>query len=84
MEKHSMHKFFEENILPHYNSIYYYALKTLKNKEAAEDVVQTTLEKAWKNLHKLRDTRKAKSWGVRHREKRALGCAEEAGYAGRV
>ncbi len=62
MEKHSMHKFFEENILPHYNSIYYYALKTLKNKEAAEDVVQTTLEKAWKNLHKLRDTRKAKSW----------------------
>ena len=55
-------KFFEENILIHYSSLYFYALKTMQHKEAAEDAVQNTLERAWKHLDKLRDETKAKTW----------------------
>ena len=62
MEKYLMNRFFEEKILPHYDSVYYYVLKTLKNREAAEDVVQSAIEKAWKNLRKLKDPDRAKQW----------------------
>lgn len=55
-------KFFEEEILPHYENLYYYACKTLKNQAAAEDVVQTALERAWKNLDKLKKPESVKSW----------------------
>ena len=54
--------FFEEKILPHYKGLYYYSLKVLKNKTAAEDVVQTTLERAWKNLDQLKYPERVKSW----------------------
>ncbi len=57
-----MHRFFEEEILPHYDGIYYYVLKVLKNKEATEDVVQNTLEKAWKNLKRLKNPDRVKQW----------------------
>lgn len=62
MEKHLKQKFYEDSILPYYDGIYYYALKLLKNKEAAEDAVQSTFEKAWKNLDTLRDPDKVRSW----------------------
>lgn len=54
--------FFEEKILPHYRGLYYYSFKILKDKAAAEDVVQTTLERAWKRLDRLRDPEHVKSW----------------------
>ena len=57
-----MHRFFEEEILPHYEKIYRYVLKTLNNKEMTEDVVQNTLEKAWKNLHRLKNPDSVKQW----------------------
>lgn len=62
MEKYLKHKFYEENLLPYYDGIFYYALRILKNRESAEDTVQSTFEKAWRNLHRLRDTEKARSW----------------------
>ena len=62
MDKHLKQKFYEDSILPYYNGIYYYALKLLKNKEAAEDAVQSTFEKAWKNIDTLRDPEKVRSW----------------------
>lgn len=62
MEKYLMHRFFEEEILPHYEKIYRYVLKTLNNKEMTEDVVQNTLEKAWKNLHRLKNPDSVKQW----------------------
>ena len=37
-DKSMKRKFFEEEILPHYKSLYYYSLKILKNETAAEDV----------------------------------------------
>lgn len=55
-------KFFEEEILPHYKSLYYYSLKILKNETMAEDVVQTALERAWKNIDKLKNPDSAKTW----------------------
>lgn len=54
--------FFEENILIHYDSLYFFVKKTLRNREASEDAVQSTIEKAWKNFDQLRDLSKAKSW----------------------
>jgi len=62
MEKHLKQKFYEDSILPYYNGIYYYALRLLKNKEIAEDVAQSTFEKAWASLDSLKDPCKARSW----------------------
>lgn len=46
---------------------YVYALlyKQVRNKETAEDLAQETFLKAYKNLTKLRDPRKFKSWLTR-------------------
>lgn len=61
--------FFEEKILPHYKGLYYYSLKVLKNKTAAEDVVQTTLERAWKNLDQLKYPERSEIMAVHNCEK---------------
>ncbi len=62
MGKHLNKKFFEEHILPHYNYIYYYLLKILKDEHLAKDVIQNTMEKAWKKLRTLRNPGSAKAW----------------------
>lgn len=55
-------KFFEENILVHYDAIFKFALSLTKKKEAAEDITQLTTEKAWAKLSQLKQKEKAKSW----------------------
>ena len=62
MNNYQKRVFFEEHILPHYEGLYYFALKTMQHKESAEDAVQSTLERAWKHIDKLKDETKAKTW----------------------
>lgn len=44
------------------NDIYRYAYWLAGNKEVAEDLVQETMMRAWKSVHKLNDTKAVKSW----------------------
>lgn len=46
----------------HLNSLWFTALRLTKNREDAEDLVQETCLKAFKNLVSLRSGRKAKAW----------------------
>lgn len=43
------------------DALYRFVLKNIKNKEKAEDIVQDSFEKLWKNAHKI-DASKAKSY----------------------
>ncbi|MCX7861727.1 MAG: RNA polymerase sigma factor [Bacteroidales bacterium] len=50
------------NIVDAYaDSLYRFVLKNIKNKEKAEDIVQDSFEKLWKNAHKV-EFSKAKSY----------------------
>lgn len=46
----------------HYNQVYYFAFKILRNEENAKDVLQDTFINAFKYLHTLKDESKFKSW----------------------
>lgn len=56
---------FEQLIEPHYNRLYFYILGEVRNKELAEDLVQSTMEAAWKNLDQLRKRESAYAWCIR-------------------
>lgn len=58
-------KEFEELIEPHYNRLYFYILAEVRNKELAEDLVQSTMEAAWKHLSQLRKRESAYAWCIR-------------------
>lgn len=45
-----------------YQSLYRYAFWSCKNKSIAEDLVQETFARAWKNIHQLKSVESAKPW----------------------
>jgi RNA polymerase sigma-70 factor (ECF subfamily) len=45
-----------------HGDLYRYALFLSRNESLAQDLVQEVYLRAWKNLHKLRDVKAAKSW----------------------
>lgn len=45
----------------HADALFRFVLKNIKNKEKAEDIVQDSFEKMWKNIDKI-DAQKAKSY----------------------
>lgn len=53
---------FEEIVEEHYKSLYYFALNMTWNGADAEGLVQQTYLKLAKNLSKIRDITKVKSW----------------------
>ncbi|MDD3839035.1 MAG: RNA polymerase sigma factor [Clostridia bacterium] len=53
---------FEQMVNPFYNNLYRYIFLILRNEYAAEDVLQNTLIKAFKNLDSLKDESKFKNW----------------------
>jgi RNA polymerase sigma-70 factor (ECF subfamily) len=53
---------FDELIAPVYISLYNYIYCILRNRTLAEDAVQETMVKAYKNINKLKDQSKFKSW----------------------
>ncbi len=53
---------FESLVRSFYQSLYRYAYWQCKDKEIAEDLVQETFAKAWKNIEQLKSLDSAKPW----------------------
>jgi len=53
---------FPELVEQHYKSLYYFALSLTRDPSDAEDLVQQSFLKMAKNLRKVRDMEKGKSW----------------------
>jgi RNA polymerase sigma-70 factor, ECF subfamily len=55
-------KQFESLVKSFYQQLYRYAYWTCRSQATAEDLVQETFARAWKNLDQLKDINAAKSW----------------------
>ena len=55
-------KQFESLVKSFYQPLYRYAYWVTKSRSIAEDLVQETFARAWKNLHQLKDIESAKPW----------------------
>jgi len=53
---------FESLVKSFYQPLYRYAYWKCKNRPLAEDLVQETFTRAWKNLSQLKDVKAAKPW----------------------
>jgi len=53
---------FESLVKSFYKPLYRYAYWICKDNSIAEDIVQETFARAWKNLHQLKDIKAAKPW----------------------
>lgn len=53
---------YESLVKSFYQSLYRYAFWISKNRQVAEDLVQETFVRAWKNLDQLKDVDSAKPW----------------------
>lgn len=62
MSRERDEKFFEKSILVLYEDIYRLAYSMTKNEETAKDIAQSTMEKAWRNLDRLKNRKSVKSW----------------------
>lgn len=62
--KTKKHKEFEALIEPHYDRLYFYILGEVRDKELAEDLLQSTMESAWKSLDQLRNRESAYAWCI--------------------
>lgn len=58
-------KRFEQEALEHLNALFGHALRLTRNKEQAEDLVQETLLKAYKNFDSYKEGTNAKAWLIR-------------------
>lgn len=55
-------KLFEEQLHPIYKGLYSYIYSIVRNPVLAEDILQNTLEKAYKSISTLQQQKKFKSW----------------------
>jgi len=53
---------FESLVRSYYQSLFRYAYWQCKDKQVAEDLVQETFAKAWKNIGQLQNLESAKAW----------------------
>jgi RNA polymerase sigma-70 factor, ECF subfamily len=53
---------FESLVRSFYEPLYRFALWKTHSRNVAEDLVQETFTRAWKNLHQLQDLKSAKAW----------------------
>ena len=56
---------FDSQVMPATDKMYRYAFSILKDREAAQDVVQECLIKIWKNRMKLSEINNIESWAMR-------------------
>ena len=61
---------FESLVKSFYQPLYRFAYWTCRSRSTAEDLVQETFARAWKNFHQLQDITSAKPWlfTILHRE----------------
>ena len=55
-------KRFDRQVLPHHGALQRFALWLTRDRQVAEDLVQETLLRAWRNLDQLRDAKAVKPW----------------------
>lgn len=55
-------RLFTKLIEPHYEGVYYYILSVVKDSSLAQDLTQSTMEKAWNRLGQLSNENAAHSW----------------------
>ncbi|MBW3467636.1 RNA polymerase sigma factor [Arthrospiribacter ruber] len=60
-----MKSFFEAHILPLKNQLYRMAYLWIKDRDVAQDVLQSVFEKAWQRKDELEKMKNAKGWMVR-------------------
>jgi len=53
---------YESLVKSFYQPLYRYAFWSCKDRQIAEDLVQETFTRAWKNLHQLKNIATAKAW----------------------
>lgn len=55
-------KYFRRNIVILYDDIYRFIYSLVKDPDVAQNLSQSTMEKAWTKLYQLRKRERAKSW----------------------
>ena len=55
-------KKFENETVPHQDALYNYALKIARNADDAQDLLQETYYKAFKNYHQFENGTNSKAW----------------------
>ena len=53
---------FQTEAMPHQSALYNYALKIVRNSDDAQDLVQETYYKAYKNYHQFNEGTNSKAW----------------------
>lgn len=56
------HQKFENETVPHQDALYNYALKIARNADDAQDLLQETYYKAYKNYHQFENGTNSKAW----------------------
>lgn len=56
------HQNFQDETIPHQDALFNYALKIARNSDDAQDLVQETYYKAFKNFHQFENGTNSKAW----------------------
>lgn len=60
--KERLYETFVDYILPYQNDYFRYIIRSVYDKDDANDILQTSYEQAWNNIYQLKDKEKAKNW----------------------
>ena len=62
MSRLSDEEIFKKNIAVHYSNIYRFVRSLTGDGPAAEDITQSIMERAWRNIRRLKNGKRARSW----------------------
>lgn len=62
MSRLSNEEIFKKNIAVHYQNVYRFVRSLTGNGTVAEDITQSIMERAWRNVHRLKNRKRARSW----------------------
>lgn len=62
VRKESDEEFYREQVIPLYKGLYLFLRAYVDDAEAAKDIAQITMERAWKKIHQLKKRERVKSW----------------------
>ena len=55
-------EFYREQVIPLYSDLYRFLRAFVGDPEAAKDIAQITMERAWRKIHQLKKRDRVKSW----------------------